>query len=78
MDQFTTDDLPCYGIVQVAVVIFSHGFWDSPSCMKELEDIVRLAGDQQIGYLPVFMYSTHDEVRRAALEAHGKKFSEQV
>lgn len=60
------------------MVIFSRGFWDSTSCVEELVEIVKLAEDQQIGYLPVFMYSTHEEVRTAALEERGKKFAEQV
>ena len=66
------------GCAQVAVVIFSSGFWDSTSCTEELKKFVELVSDQRIGYLPVFMYSTSKEVYRAALHHAGEKFAMQV
>ena len=62
----------------MAVVLFSKGFWDSEDCLKELEQIVALAEDQRIGYLPVFLYSTGKEVAAAARDHAGKKFSLKV
>ena len=64
--------------VQVAVVLFSSDFWDSSWCVKELRQILDLARDQQILYLPVFMFQTTDEVKDAARDLSGKAFAIEV
>ena len=64
--------------LQVAVVLFSSGFWDSPFCTGELEQIVKWAEDQRIVYLPVYLFSTVADVRTAAHDWRGKAFAEKV
>ena len=60
------------------MVIFSRGFWDSTSCIMEMEQIVELAKDQCIMYVPVFMFRTIAEVYLAAHDMRGKAFADQV
>ena len=64
--------------LQVAVVIFSGKFWSSASCLEELTQIVELAEDQTILYVPVFMFKTVAEVRTAAHDWQGIDFAKKV